>query len=42
MIDRFIYKFFSSIDFLFDVIIPNTYARLKKNRIFSRRKKVKR
>jgi hypothetical protein len=42
MIDRFIYKFFSSIDLLFDTIIPRLYERLKKNRIFSRGKKVKR
>ena len=39
MIDRFIYKFFSSIDLLFDNIIPSIYERLKKIRIFSARKR---
>jgi hypothetical protein len=39
MIDRFIYKFFSSIDLLFDTIIPRLYERLKNNRIFSSKKR---
>jgi hypothetical protein len=39
MFDRFMYKILGSIDFLFDVIIPNLYERLKKIRIFSARKR---
>ena len=39
MFDRIMYKILGSIDFLFDVIIPNLYERLKKIRIFSSRKR---
>ena len=39
MFDRFMYKILGSIDFLFDVIIPSIYERLKKIRIFSSRKR---
>ena len=36
------YKILGSLDFLFDVIIPSIYERLKKIRIFSSRKRNKR
>jgi len=42
MFDKFMYKVLGKLDFLFDNIIPSTYERLKKIRIFSRRKKTKR
>ena len=42
MFDKFMYRILGSLDILFDRIIPNCYARLKKIRIFSRRKKTKR
>ena len=42
MFDRFMYKILGKLDFLFEVAIPSIYERLKKIRIFSRRKKAKR
>jgi len=42
MFDKFMYKVLGKLDFLFDKIIPSIYERLKKIRIFSRRKKTKR
>jgi hypothetical protein len=39
MFDRIMYKILGSLDFLFDVIIPNQYERLKNNRIFSSKKR---
>ena len=39
MFDRIMYKILGSLDFLFDIIIPNLYERLKKIRIFSSRKR---
>ena len=39
MFDRFMYKFLGKLDFLFDTIIPSIYERLKKIRIFSKRKR---
>jgi hypothetical protein len=39
MFDKFMYKVLGSLDFLFDVIIPNLYERLKNNRIFSSKKR---
>jgi len=42
MFDKFMYKVLGKLDFLFDNIIPSCYERLKKIRIFSRRKKTKR
>ena len=42
MFDRFMYKILGKLDFLFDNIIPSFYERIKKIRIFSRRKKDKR
>ena len=42
MFDRFMYKILGKLDFLFDNIIPSCYERLKKIRIFSKRKRNKR
>ena len=42
MFDRFMYKVLGKLDFLFDVAIPSIYERLKKIRIFSKRKRNKR
>ena len=42
MFDKIMYKILGKLDFLFDNIIPSIYERLKKIRIFSRRKKAKR
>ena len=42
MFDRFMYKVLGKLDFLFDTIIPSIYERLKKIRIFSKRKRNKR
>jgi len=39
MFDRFMYKVLGKLDFLFDTIIPSIYERLKKIRIFSKRKR---
>ena len=41
MFDKIMYKLLGSLDFLFDNIIPNCYERLKKIRIFSKRKRNK-
>ena len=41
MIDRFMYKILGKLDFLFEVVIPSIYERLKNNRIFSKRKGTK-
>ena len=41
MFDKFMYKILGSLDFLFDVIIPSIYERLKKIRIFFKRKRTK-
>ena len=42
MFDKFMYKILGKLDFLFDNIIPSFYERLKKIRIFSKRKRTKR
>jgi len=42
MFDRFMYGVLGKLDFLFDNIIPSIYERLKKIRIFSKRKRTKR
>jgi uncharacterized membrane protein len=42
MIDRFMYKILGKLDFLFEVAIPSIYERLKKIRIFFKRKRTKR
>ena len=42
MFDKFMYKLLGSLDNLFEVIIPSIYERLKKIRIFSKRKRTKR
>ena len=42
MFDKIMYKILGKLDFLFDNIIPSIYERLKKIRIFSKRKRTKR
>ena len=39
MFDKVMYKILGKLDFLFEVAIPSTYERLKKIRIFSKRKR---
>jgi len=41
MIDRFMYTILGALDNFFDIFIPSIYARLKNNRIFSKRKRTK-
>jgi hypothetical protein len=41
MFDRFMYKILGGLDNLFEVIIPSIYERLKKIRIFFKRKRNK-
>ena len=42
MFDRFMYSILGKLDFLFEVAIPSIYERLKKIRIFFKRKRTKR
>ena len=42
MFDKIMYKILGKLDFLFEVAIPSIYERLKKIRIFSKRKRIKR
>jgi|DEB0MinimDraft_4_1074332.scaffolds.fasta_scaffold59289_4 hypothetical protein len=42
MFDKVMYKILGKLDFLFEVAIPSIYERLKKIRIFSKRKRNKR
>ena len=39
MIDKFMYTILGALDKFFDIFIPNIYARLKNNRIFSSKKR---
>jgi len=39
MFDKVMYKILGKLDFLFEVAIPSIYERLKKIRIFSKRKR---
>ena len=41
MIDKFMYTLFGAIDKFFDIFIPSIYERLKKIRIFFKRKRTK-
>ena len=41
MFDKIMYSILGKLDFLFDNIIPSIYERLKNNRIFSKRKRIK-
>ena len=41
MFDKIMYKILGKLDLLFEVAIPSIYERLKKIRIFSKRKRTK-
>jgi len=41
MFDKIMYSILGKLDFLFDNIIPSIYERLKNNRIFFKRKRIK-